>query len=139
MGPTNAHVSRSDIPVCQLSIQTDRDATHHYNLGKALAPLKDDGVLIIGSGSATHNLRALCQSDGGSVSSWALESDTWLKESLLKGRYEDVNQYEEKATNAKVAHPRPDHFYPLHVAMGAAGENAKAELIHHSWSRNALS
>ncbi|KAK2977695.1 hypothetical protein RJ640_026834, partial [Escallonia rubra] len=129
----------ADIPVCQLSIQTDRDATYHYNLGKALAPLKDDGVLIIGSGSATHNLRALRRSNDGCIASWALEFDTWLKESLLNGRYEDVNQYEEKAPNGKVAHPWPDHFYPLHVAMGAAGENAKAELIHHSWSLNALS
>ena len=54
-------------------------------------------------------------------------------------RYEDVNQYAEKAPHAKVAHPWPDHFYPLHVAMGAAGEKAMAELIHHSWSLNSLS
>lgn len=54
-------------------------------------------------------------------------------------RYEDINHYEEKAPYAKTAHPWPEHFYPLHVAMGAAGEKSKAELIHHSWSLNALS
>ncbi|KAK9291460.1 hypothetical protein L1049_020113 [Liquidambar formosana] len=128
----------ADIPVCQLSIQTDRDGTYHYNLGKALAPLKEEGVLIIGSGSTTHNLRSL-SADNGSVASWASEFDTWLKEALLNGRYEDVNQYEEKAPYAKMAHPWPDHFYPLHVAMGAAGETAKAKLIHHSWSLGTLS
>lgn len=48
-------------------------------------------------------------------------------------------QYEEKAPCAKIAHPWPEHFYPLHVALGAAGERAKAELIHHSWSNGALS
>lgn len=74
----------ADIPVCQLSVQTHKDATYHYNLGKALVSLKDEGVLVIGSGSATHNLRAL--RDANSVTSWALEFDTWLKDTLLDGR-----------------------------------------------------
>lgn len=54
-------------------------------------------------------------------------------------RYEDVNHFDVKAPQAKMAHPWPDHFYPLHVAMGAAGENAKAKLVHHSWSNGTLS
>ncbi|XP_042521251.1 extradiol ring-cleavage dioxygenase [Macadamia integrifolia] len=129
---------KADIPVCQLSVQTGKDGTYHYNMGKALAPLREEGVLIIGSGSATHNLRTL-RLDGNSVASWALEFDTWLKESLLNGRHEDVNHYEKKTPHAKMAHPRPDHFYPLHVALGAAGENTKAELIHTSWQLGTLS
>ncbi|OVA15323.1 Extradiol ring-cleavage dioxygenase [Macleaya cordata] len=128
----------ADIPVCQLSVQTKLDGTHHYNMGKALAPLRDEGVLIIGSGSATHNLRALGD-DNDPVPSWAKDFDTWLKESLLNGRHEDINHYEEKAPHAKMVHPWPEHFYPLHVALGAAGEEAKAELIHHSWCEAALS
>ncbi|XVF14686.1 hypothetical protein REPUB_Repub09cG0082700 [Reevesia pubescens] len=128
----------ADIPVCQLSVQSKKDGTYHYNLGKALALLKDEGVLIIGSGATTHNLRAL-RNLGGAVVPWASEFDTWLKDALLQGRYEDVNHFQEKAPNAKMAHPWPDHFYPLHVAMGAAGENAKAKLIHHSWDLGALS
>ncbi|KAL8552938.1 hypothetical protein ACS0TY_001565 [Phlomoides rotata] len=128
----------ADIPVCQLSVQTNMDATHHYNLGRALAPLKKEGVLIVGSGSATHNLRSM-QRSNNSVASWAAEFDNWLQESLLSGRYEDVNKYVEKAPFAKQAHPRPEHFYPLHVAIGAAGVNAKAELIHHSWTDYTLS
>ncbi|CAA3029372.1 extradiol ring-cleavage dioxygenase [Olea europaea subsp. europaea] len=128
----------ADIPVCQLSVQTNMDANHHYKVGRALASLKKEGVLIIGSGSATHNLRTM-QGTNDTVASWALEFDNWLKESLLTGRYEDVNHYEEKAPFAKLAHPRPEHFYPLHVATGAAGENAKADLIHHSWTNYTLS
>ncbi|GAA0146130.1 hypothetical protein LIER_06156 [Lithospermum erythrorhizon] len=124
----------ADIPVCQLSVQTERDGTHHYNMGKALEPLKQEGVLIIGSGSATHNLGN--RGTFGSVASWAWDFDNWLKESLLNGRYEDINHYEETAPSPKLAHPWPDHFFPLHVAMGAAGVDAKAELIHSSWSRN---
>ncbi|CAL9048671.1 unnamed protein product [Musa banksii] len=128
----------ADIPVCQLSVQTNKDATYHYNMGKALAPLRDEGVLIIGSGSATHNLRILNR-ESQNVEKWALDFDTWLTESLINGRHDDVNNYEEKAPNARKAHPWPDHFYPLHVALGAAGEQAKAELIHSSWSYGALS
>ncbi|XP_077224534.1 extradiol ring-cleavage dioxygenase-like isoform X2 [Tasmannia lanceolata] len=128
----------ADIPVCQLSVQTNKDGLYHYNMGKALAPLKEEGVLIIGSGSATHNLGAI-RGERGPTTPWALEFDTWLKESLLNGRYEDVNHYEEKAPSAKMAHPWPDHFYPLHVALGAAGETAKAKLVHHSWSHGVLS
>ncbi|KAE9617240.1 hypothetical protein Lal_00034515 [Lupinus albus] len=127
----------ADIPVCQLSVQSNQDGTYHYNLGKALAPLKDEGVLIIGSGSAVHNLRALRQST--TLAPWALEFDNWLKDALLEGRYEDVNHYEEKAPHAKMAHPWPDHFYPLHVAIGAAGENSKAKLIHSSFQLSTLS
>ncbi|EEF44537.1 extradiol ring-cleavage dioxygenase [Ricinus communis] len=128
----------ADIPVCQLSIQSDKDATYHYNMGRALSPLKEDGVLIIGSGSTTHNLRAI-QPHGTPPPSWALQFDSWLQDALLQGRYEDVNHFDMKAPHAKTAHPWPDHFYPLHVAMGAAGENAKAKLVHHSWSNGSLS
>nr|GMD20450.1 CCR4-NOT transcription complex subunit 11 [Ipomoea batatas] len=120
----------ADIPVCQLSVQTQMDGTYHYNLGKALAPLKKEGVLIFGSGSATHNLRAARE---GPPASWAKEFDDWLQDTTLNGRYEDINQYEVKAPHAKVNHPWPEHFYPLHVAIGAASGNPRAELIHNSW------
>ncbi|XP_058090187.1 4,5-DOPA dioxygenase extradiol-like [Magnolia sinica] len=128
---------KADIPVCQLSVQTNMDGTYHYNMGKALAPLKDEGVLVIGSGSATHNLRTL--RSGSPVLPWASAFDAWLEESLIKGRHEDVNRYLEKAPNAKMAHPTPDHFYPLNVALGAAAGRMKAELIHRSWEDGSLS
>ncbi|KAJ4829304.1 hypothetical protein Tsubulata_001010 [Turnera subulata] len=107
-------------------------------IGQALGPLREEGVLILGSGSAVHNLRALLP-DGSPVPSWASEFDTWLRDALLEGRYEEVVEYEVKAPHAKKAHPWRDHFYPLHVAMGAAGEDAKAKLIHHSWGNGSLS
>lgn len=129
----------ADIPVCQLSVQSSRDGTYHYNMGRALSPLKDEGVLIVGSGSATHKLRKLGMSRNGSVESWALEFDTWLKEALLTGRHEDIKHFEGCAPHAKTAHPWPEHFYPLHVALGAAGHESKAEPIHQSWSLGTLS
>ena len=80
----------ADIPVCQLSVSSHRDGTYHYNLGKALAPLKDEGVLVIGSGSAIHNLRAIGPRNSPAAP-WAVAFDSWLKNSLVEGRYVDVN------------------------------------------------
>lgn len=80
----------ANIPVCQLSIQSRKGAAYHYNMGKALAPLRDEGVLVLGSGNATHNLRSIGP-DGGPIAKWAEGFDTWLKESLINGRYEQVN------------------------------------------------
>ncbi|KAF5771868.1 putative stizolobate synthase [Helianthus annuus] len=107
-------------------------------MGKALAPLKNEGVLIVGSGGTTHNLEKV-QFDTNVVQPWAQEFDTWLKEALVDGRYDDVNKYKEKAPHATMVHPTPDHFYPLHVAMGAADANSKGQLIHHSWGWSSLS
>ncbi|KAF3340975.1 extradiol ring-cleavage dioxygenase [Carex littledalei] len=126
------------IPVCQLSVQHEKEAEYHYKLGKALGPLREEGVLIIGSGNATHNLRIIGQ-EGGPILKWASDFDTWLQESLINGRYDDVNNYEKKAPSASMAHPWPEHLLPLHVALGAADEGAKAELIHHSWTNCTVS
>ncbi|KAI3863294.1 hypothetical protein MKX03_009651 [Papaver bracteatum] len=129
---------KADIPVCQLSIQSKNDGSYHYNMGRALSPLREEGVLIVGSGSATHNSRVPMITDG-SVAPWAMEFTTWLTESLRNGRHEDVNNYDSKAPHGKKAHPWPDHFYPLHVALGAAGPTSKAELVHQSWQYGSLS
>lgn len=75
----------ADVPVCLLSIQPNMDASHHYNIGKALTSLRQERVLIIGSGAATNNIAALSHDDGP-IFTWASEFDTWLKESLLNGR-----------------------------------------------------
>ena len=76
----------ADIPVCQLSIQPHLDGTHHFNLGRALAPLQDEGVLILGAGSATHPLWDTPQFNHG-VAPWAAQFDSWLQTTLLNGRY----------------------------------------------------
>ncbi|KAL2896666.1 4 5-DOPA dioxygenase extradiol 1 [Bienertia sinuspersici] len=120
----------ADIPVCQLSVQSHLDGTYHYNLGRALAPLKEEGVLVIGSGSATHPLDETPHFYGDMANNVV---------SNICDRYEEVIEYESKAPNWELAHPYPEHFYPLHVVLGAAGENWKAELLHTSWDHGTLS
>ncbi|KAL2896667.1 4 5-DOPA dioxygenase extradiol 1 [Bienertia sinuspersici] len=121
----------ADIPVCTFSVQPHLDGTHHYNLGRALAPLKDEDVLIIGSGSATRPSNKTPHFHGG-VAPWAAEFDSWLQNALFNGRYEEVNDFQNKAPNRELAHPKPEHMLPLNVVLGAAGDNSKAELIHTS-------
>lgn len=126
-----------DIPVCQLSVQPQKGGLHHYNLGKALSSLRNEGVLIMASGSATHNLRYISSSN--TVPAWASAFDNWLNDALINGRFEEVIEFEKYAPDAKKAHPSPEHFYPLLVALGAAGEDAKARRIHASWAHATLS
>ncbi|TVU07013.1 hypothetical protein EJB05_47052, partial [Eragrostis curvula] len=124
----------ADVPVCQLSVQPGRDAAYHYDLGRSLAPLREEGVLVLGSGAATHNM-SLRGVHGAPPPEWAAGFDAWLRDALLDGRHDDVKRwYEAAAPHAELAHPQPDHLYPLHVALGAAGDGARAELIHHSWT-----
>ncbi|KAF3340977.1 extradiol ring-cleavage dioxygenase-like protein [Carex littledalei] len=77
--------------------------------------------------------------NGGPIPKWASDFDTWVKDSLLNGRYMRTNNYEEKVPDAKKNHPSLDHFFPLHVALGAVGHGSKAKLIHHSWTDSVIS
>lgn len=76
----------ADIPVIQLSVQSSKDGAHHYKLGRALTSLKDEGYLILGSGTATHNLKQLDLNATG-VELWVKEFDQWLYESLTNNRF----------------------------------------------------
>ncbi|KAK6923307.1 hypothetical protein RJ641_011611, partial [Dillenia turbinata] len=84
---------------------------------QALAPLRKEGFSLLGLEVQLTTEDAW--SEHAKPPSWASEFIDWLNKAILEGRYEDVNHYEERAPHAKLAHPWPDHFYPLHVAMGA--------------------
>lgn len=125
----------ADIPVAQLAIQHARGPAHHVALGRALRPLRDEGVLILASGSATHNLRLLAW-DGGPVPAWAREFDDWLDGTLRAGAVDDLVAYRTKAPHGALAHPRDEHLLPIHVAAGAGG---KARAVYRGFSKGALS
>ena len=115
----------ADVPMVQLSLNRTLDATTHLNLGRALAPLRDEGVLIVGSGMSYHNLRELFSSDPRAMSA-SMDFDAWLHEAVTES---DPAAREKKlvawhqAPGARAAHPRPEHLIPLMVAAGAAGED----------------
>lgn len=122
----------SNIPVIQLSLVTSEGADYHYQLGKALAELSDENILVIGSGCSVHNLSAM-QPHGADPQDWALDFDRWLNDSLVSSDIESTLSLFDVAPNAYMAHPSPEHIMPLFVALGAAGESAKAERIHESY------
>ena len=113
----------ADVPVFQVSIRADYDPEAHLQLGRALAPLRDEGVLIIGSGSSYHNLRRFF---GPRVRrDDSAQFDAWLRQTLVDSspaqRSQRLLEWE-RAPAAREAHPREDHLMPLHVVVGAAEE-----------------
>lgn len=112
----------ADIPVVQVSLRSDLDAGFHLDLGAALAPLRREGTLILGSGLSYHNMAAFMTSDAASSSS---VFDTWLT-SACEARPEHRRQLLtewEMAPAARLAHPREEHLLPLMVTAGAAGDD----------------
>ncbi|WP_223885012.1 dioxygenase family protein [Nocardia colli] len=107
----------ADVPVLQMSMPT-LDPASLMDIGRKLAPLRDQGVLIVGSGFFTHNLRAL--NDDGSVHPVMAEFDEWGRRALDAADVDALLDFEHKAPAAQLAHPRTEHFAPLFVSLGAA-------------------
>lgn len=135
--PLSLMYPQADIPVVQLSLQTDASPESHFQAGQALRELRKQGVLIVASGGATHNLRALTPPDQPSPD-WVLAFDAWVEEQVLAGNESALFQFYELAPFARQNHPSPEHFYPLFVALGA-GESAQGRVLHHSFELGALS
>ncbi|MFB7112323.1 dioxygenase [Streptomyces sp. NPDC056291] len=108
----------ADIPVLQVSMPT-LDPVRLMDIGRRLAPLRDEGVLIVGSGFFTHNLAAL-RHTGGGVPSWSAEFDDWGRRALETRDWDALLDFLDKAPAGRYAHPRTEHFAPLFVTMGAA-------------------
>jgi aromatic ring-opening dioxygenase catalytic subunit (LigB family) len=118
-----------DIPIVQLSIDRNYDPELHLRLGRLLAPLRDEGVLIIGSGLSYHNLREM-RGRAGVEPSRAF--DAWLQETLAASPEERTSRLIdwERAPLARAAHPQEDHLIPLMAVVGAA-ENEAAAVVYH--------
>ncbi|HTR85897.1 MAG TPA: class III extradiol ring-cleavage dioxygenase [Reyranella sp.] len=130
----------ADIPILQLSVQPYMTPAHHIALGRKLAPLREEGVLVMGSGSATHNLRRLLRGQHElPPEPWAKAFDDWVADTVEKGDEAALADYRSRAPNAREAHPTDEHFLPLHVAFGAAGEGAKGKALHRSFASGNLS
>jgi len=128
--PLNVIYPNADVPVVQLSLKTGLDPATHLGMGRALSSLRDEGVLIVGSGLSYHNLREFF-----SPRAWgpSKEFDAWLNGALLGGSSADRSKLLtawKSAPSARAAHPREEHLLPLMVAVGAAGDDI-VELTYH--------
>lgn len=129
----------ADVPVVQLSISSTHAPEWHYRVGQALEPLLERNILIIGSGSLTHNLRAVLaegREHDAAVPEWVSAFADWIKDRLDAGDSDAVLHAVEHAPFGKRNHPTPDHILPLFTAMGASG--ARAERLHHSYTYGVL-
>lgn len=114
----------ADIPVAQLSIQPMLGPSHHYRLGQQLSSLREQGVLIIGSGSLTHNLGDVVWNagdDASHIADYVLTFQDWIHAKLMAGDLHALLDYRQQAPFATRAHPTDEHLLPLFVALGAGG------------------
>ncbi len=120
------------MPIVQLSLEENLNAERHLEIGRALAPLRDEGVLMVGSGMSYHNLRYFFVDDPR-VSGPAEEFDQWLGEAVADAgtREEKLARWSE-APGAMLCHPRPEHLLPLMVAAGAAQGEAAVREYHEA-------
>ncbi|MES2488574.1 MAG: class III extradiol ring-cleavage dioxygenase [Pseudomonadota bacterium] len=125
----------ADVPVVNVAC-LGRDPQVHYDLGRALRDAVDDDVLIIGSGSAVHNLHELA-APGTPPASWATRFDDWINARIEAGDHEALLDYRAQAPDAVRAHPTEDHLMPLFVALGVGG--GKGHALHQSFSYGNLS
>ncbi len=114
----------ADIPVTQLSVQSRRGARHHHELGKALAPLRDEGFLVLASGGIVHNLREI-QWQAREPVGWAKAFNDWIAERVAKGAVDELLDYRDRAPSAVRSHPTDEHLEPFFVALGAGGLPAR--------------
>lgn len=113
----------ADVPVLQISMPT-LDPQELFGIGERLAPLRDQGVLVVGSGFSTHNLREMNWHAGpdGHPPTWSIEFDQWLDETLAARDVDALIDFQRTAPAALLAHPRTEHFAPLFLALGASAD-----------------
>lgn len=128
----------ADIPVVAMSVNRRLTNEEQYRIGSALAELREQDVLVIGSGGTVHNLRRL-NWGAGEADAWAEEFDRWLQGKLEAWDTEALFDYRDRAPYAQDAVPTNEHFIPLLIAMGAGSRNRKAKLLHRSYQLGSLS
>ncbi len=129
----------ADIPVIQLSLQTAAGPALALELGRLLRPLREQGVLLIGSGNATHNLRALQRAQPDATPpAWVSDFAHWLRQRVASGDTPALLDYAEQAPYAQQNHPSAEHFLPLFFALGAGNPQQAGQLLFDRYTYGAL-
>jgi 4,5-DOPA dioxygenase extradiol len=121
----------ADIPVLQLSVQPKLNPSPHWQVGKALQSLRDEGILIIGAGQITHNLRELnLTAQPGEEVAWTKAFVDWMQQRISNLDKDALLDYRRAAPYAQRAHPTDEHLLPLFTAIGAAGKSPQVEHLN---------
>jgi len=135
--PLKLMYPEADIPVTQVSVQPYESTQHHFMIGQALRELREDNVLIIGSGNATHNLREMMP-DGSEPPAWVTAFAGWLRAAITAGDTGALLDYRDTAPFAAKNHPTEEHFLPLFAASGAGTPGTSGRIIHSSMTYGVL-
>lgn len=127
--PLMAMYPQADVPVLQISMPTLSPGPL-LAMGRALAPLRDEGVLVVGSGFLTHNLRAFGVRQ---IPSWASEFDAWTAETLQRRDLDALVDFARRAPGVAYAHPRTEHFVPVVIAAGAGADDDAVSFPVNGW------
>jgi len=118
----------ADVPVVQLSLLHGAPGDWHLNVGRALAPLRDEGVLIMGSGNLVHNLGSVdFERVDAPQPSWSSQFDAWVKNQLDRWKLPSLANYLAESPDGRMSHPTAEHYVPLLVAAGAAEGEAQTK------------
>jgi 4,5-DOPA dioxygenase extradiol len=128
----------ADIPVFQVSVDATASSEEHFALGKALRPLRDQGVLILGSGNVVHNLRMVDWDFSGGFD-WAQTFDAYIMENVVSRSFENVLQYQRAGSSARFSVPTPDHFFPLLSVLGASDPSDSLRVLTEACVLGSLS
>ena len=127
----------ADIPVIQISLQSSQSPIYHYKIGRIIAQLKEKNILIIGSGSITHNLAMAFQNKEKPTPAWVENFSEAIYQKLQNQDIAAIiNWYD--LESAQENHPSFEHFIPLLIAMGAAGGEFRTKRLHHSFDYSVL-
>lgn len=119
----------ADIPVAQLSMDGRMTAQQHYELGRRLAPLRREGVLIVGSGNVVHNLALMRRQDGAKAYDWARRFNEKIRRALAAGEHGDLIGFERGDEDAHLAVPTTEHFLPLLYIAGLLETDERVEFV----------
>lgn len=129
----------ADIPVLQLSIDMSEPPSFHVELGKKLQALREQGVLILGSGNIVHNLRRADWNQSNQGFDWAIEFDQWAKEQLVKRDFKSLQDEFMSTTAGRLSVPTPDHYLPLLYVLGAVSDKDQLSFSFEGYDMGAIS
>ena len=129
---------QADVPVVQLSIDATRPAAFHYELGQRLAPLRERGVLILGSGNIVHNLRTIVRQEQAPVQDWAARFGAQVREALLGRDHAALIDYPRFGADSALAVPTPDHYLPMLYVLGTQGHADKVRIFTEGFQYGSL-
>lgn len=123
----------ADVPVVQVSINSQRDASYHFKLGEAIRPLRAENVLVLGTGSISHNLKMVSFAEADAEApGWVIRFSDWMAEKLVARDLPALLDYRALAPEARKNHPSDEHLMPLFCALGAGDVDAPVKRIHQS-------